>query len=151
MIRKACRADAKALLPMYEALHTLHANGQPDIFAKGKMPYNAKFIRDYIEDRSSFIFVFEDCGKIAGFCAAKLYGACYETEIKCICIDDIYVVPEQRGKGIATALFNETKKFAAENGCKKIDLCVWAFNKDAMRFYEKQGMTEQRRYLETDC
>lgn len=150
MIRKACRADAMALLPMFTQLHALHAKGQPGIFAGGKSPYNAKFIRDYIEDKSSFVLIFEDRGEIEGFCAAKLYNACYETGVKCICIDDIFVKPAHRHKGIATALFAGIKKYAAENGYEKIDLCVWSFNKDALTFYEKQGMTEQRRYLEID-
>ena len=40
------------------------------------------------------------------------------------------------------------KDLAKELDCDNIELNVWEFNESAMKFYEKMGMTTQRRFME---
>lgn len=58
---------------------------------------------------------------------------------KGIYLEDLYVTPEQRGKGIGLALFNQLKKLAKERNCGRLEWWVLDWNKDAIDFYEKQG------------
>lgn len=45
-------------------------------------------------------------------------------------------------------LVDFAKKFAKDNGCSRIELNVWAFNKEAYDFWANQGMKEQRHTME---
>jgi GNAT superfamily N-acetyltransferase len=56
-----------------------------------------------------------------------------------IWLDDLFVVPEQRGGGIGTALLVELARTAREEGCGRIDWTVAAANAPAIRFYQKHG------------
>ena len=67
---------------------------------------------------------------------------------KQILIDDIYVVPDYRRKGVAKALFNYVKSLAEKEKYEKIDLTVWSFNEEALIFYKSLGFTEQRKIME---
>ena len=45
-----------------------------------------------------------------------------------------------RGKHVGQMLHHATKELAADPGCHRITLNVWAFNESAKSFYEKMGM-----------
>lgn len=54
-------------------------------------------------------------------------------------VEDFYVVPEARGRGIARALFAELAKIAQANGWMRIEWSVTTSNIDAEAFYEGLG------------
>jgi len=60
--------------------------------------------------------------------------------MKNIEIDDLCVNEKYREKGIGKKLFEEIVIFGKENGVKCIELMVWEFNQDAIKFYESMGM-----------
>ena len=51
----------------------------------------------------------------------------------------MYVVPEQRGKGVNQLLLHDLISWARTNGLPEIHLTVYPDNKPAMRAYEKVG------------
>ncbi len=63
-------------------------------------------------------------------------------------IDDIYVDPEHRGKGIGKMLFKYIEEMLISKDAERIDLTVWSFNEDAMLFYESLGMKPHRIIME---
>ena len=111
-------------------------------------PYTEKFIKRALKDKSKKIIVAEENTAIIGLCAFGFNDNAYQTRKKQILIDDIYVVPDYRRKGVAKALFNYVKSLAEKEKYEKIDLTVWNFNKEAQSFYESLGFTEQRRIME---
>ena len=56
-------------------------------------------------------------------------------------LEDMVVLPEQRGLGIGSALLNAAISTARESGCLRITLLTDSDNETAHGFYEKQGFT----------
>ena len=52
-------------------------------------------------------------------------------------IEDLYIVPEYRGKGYGRALIDYLRAIAAERGCGRIEWWCLDENRDAIGFYEK--------------
>ena len=68
--------------------------------------------------------------------------------VKTVCLDNIYVLPEYRRRGIAAKLFDAVEQWAREQGAVRLDLHTWEFNKDAISLYRAMGMTPQRHVFE---
>ncbi|EGN92899.1 hypothetical protein SERLA73DRAFT_190505 [Serpula lacrymans var. lacrymans S7.3] len=52
-------------------------------------------------------------------------------------LEDLYVKPECRGKGIGKAFFGELGKIAQEKNCPRLDWSVLKWNQPSIDFYEK--------------
>ncbi len=62
-------------------------------------------------------------------------------------LEDIYVTPAHRGKGIGRALLAHLAQIAVDEGCPRFEWDVLAWNTPAIGFYEKLGahiLTEWR-------
>ncbi|XP_065899499.1 thialysine N-epsilon-acetyltransferase-like [Dysidea avara] len=62
-------------------------------------------------------------------------------------VDDLYVEPEYRGKGVATLFKNEICKVAAANDCHRIQWLVFDWNEEAFAMYEKWGSKRVPEYV----
>lgn len=51
-------------------------------------------------------------------------------------LEDLYVKPEHRARGIGKAFFAELGKIAQEKNCPRIDWSVLKWNKPSIDFYE---------------
>jgi GNAT superfamily N-acetyltransferase len=56
-----------------------------------------------------------------------------------IYIEDLYVNPEVRGKGIGKALFSYIARLAIKRKCCRIEWSVLHWNKPSINFYKKLG------------
>lgn len=54
-------------------------------------------------------------------------------------LEDLFVLPEQRGKGYGKALFEYLIRFAKEQGCGRFEWCVLNWNTPAIDFYKTFG------------
>jgi GNAT superfamily N-acetyltransferase len=54
-------------------------------------------------------------------------------------LEDLYVEPRLRGKGIGLALLRHLARIAAERGCGRVEWEVLDWNRPAIGFYEKLG------------
>jgi GNAT superfamily N-acetyltransferase len=54
-------------------------------------------------------------------------------------IEDLYVNPEHRGKGIGKALLTRVAAIAAAEGCSRLQWDVLEWNTPAIGFYEQMG------------
>lgn len=81
-------------------------------------------------------------GVAAGF---SLYFTSYSTwrGHHGIRLEDIYVTPKLRGKGIGKALLSHVAQVALEEGCPRLEWDVLKWNKPAIDFYESLGATQQ--------
>ena len=59
-------------------------------------------------------------------------------------IDEVYVKPKHRGKGVATILINEAIEWINAKNCSLVELDVKVQNKGAISLYKKIGFTEQK-------
>ena len=56
-------------------------------------------------------------------------------------LEDLYVQPAQRGKGIGEALLKHLARLAVNRGCGRFEWSVLDWNEGAIGFYEKMGAT----------
>lgn len=56
-----------------------------------------------------------------------------------IYLEDLFVLPEMRGKGIGKILFLELVKIANERNCGRVEWSVLNWNKPAIDFYKSMG------------
>ena len=61
------------------------------------------------------------------------------TNVNSFHISVVYVLPEARQRGVATALVQEALRWASEQGCGEADLNVLFNNEKARRLYKKIG------------
>lgn len=103
-----------------------------DGFVRGRRPYFETFIA-------------EQDGKPIGF---ALYAYLYST-FPCsptLYIEDIFVLPEERGKGAGKGLLVELARVAMKKGCGQMKWTVLDWNEPAFRFYRTLGAKEQREW-----
>jgi GNAT superfamily N-acetyltransferase len=56
-------------------------------------------------------------------------------------LEDLYVRPQHRGRGIGKALLQHLGALAVERGCGRFEWSVLDWNVDAIGFYERMGAT----------
>lgn len=56
-------------------------------------------------------------------------------------LEDLYVQPAWRGRGVGEALLKRLGALAVERGCGRFEWSVLDWNTSAIRFYEKMGAT----------
>jgi GNAT superfamily N-acetyltransferase len=64
-----------------------------------------------------------------------------------IYLEDLYVKPEHRGKGIGKALLDKLVATAKERNCARVEWVVLDWNKPAIDFYKNLGATEMSDWL----
>ncbi len=56
-----------------------------------------------------------------------------------IYLEDLFVVPEERGSGIGRSLLEHLARLAVDRGCGRLEWAVLDWNRDAIAFYERLG------------
>ena len=54
-------------------------------------------------------------------------------------VEDVFVEPEHRGRGIGRAFFRSMAKHALGNGCSRMEWSVLDWNEPSIRFYRAMG------------
>ena len=82
----------------------------------------------------------EEC---AGF---AVFFATYSTfsAQRGIYLEDLYVKPHLRGKGVGSALLERVAAIAVERGCARVEWRVLDWNEPAIRFYQNMGAEPRR-------
>lgn len=57
-------------------------------------------------------------------------------------VDDLVSLPDQRGKGLGSALLTELSAIGLDEGCRCLVLDTAATNTDARRFYKREGLID---------
>jgi ribosomal protein S18 acetylase RimI-like enzyme len=82
--------------------------------------------------------VADESGRLQGF--ASLY-ACLDTLLadRILVMNDLFVDPSVRSRGIGEALFNASLAYATAHGYARLDWVTAPDNQDAQRFYDRHG------------
>jgi GNAT superfamily N-acetyltransferase len=64
-------------------------------------------------------------------------------------IEDIFVLPEERGKGIGKALLVALARVANRKGCGRMEWAVLDWNAPAIEFYRKLGAKSRKEWILT--
>lgn len=90
------------------------------------------------ERPSAEALVVEVAGEVVGF---ALYFQNFSTFLgkPGIYLEDIYVRPTVRGRGIGKTLLTRVAQIAVERGCGRLEWSVLNWNEPAIRFYQSLG------------
>ncbi|HUM56408.1 MAG TPA: GNAT family N-acetyltransferase [Bacillota bacterium] len=69
------------------------------------------------------------------------------THGKSMVLDDLYIKPEERGKGYGKAALEQIEKFAKAKGCKRIQFQSELTNPNAREFYKAVGYIPSDMYF----
>lgn len=133
-IRPATRDDIPQILDFINAL-ALYEKLPNEVKATETTLEKTIFDEKYAE-----VFIAEYQGKPAGF---SLFFHNYSTWLAKpgIYLEDLFVYPELRGKGIGKALLKNLAKVAVERNCGRLEWSVLDWNTPAIDFYRSLGAT----------
>jgi len=64
-------------------------------------------------------------------------------------LEDLFVLPAERGNGAGRALLRALAKIAVRRGCGRMEWAVLDWNTPSIRFYQKLGATLRREWILT--
>jgi GNAT superfamily N-acetyltransferase len=140
-IRPATPADVPQILTFIREL-ALYEREPDAVFAT-----ESDLLRDGFGPTPRFTCVMADltseiATETVGF---ALYFTSYSTWLghHGIRLEDLYVTPTHRGKGIGKALLAHLARVAVDQGCPRLEWDVLTWNTPAIRVYEAIGATTQ--------
>jgi len=135
VIRTAVKEDCKAIRSLIQELAVYE-----------KMPDGPKISAQVLEEDGFGDNKFFHCllaeidSQSVGF---VLYNFSYSTwEGKMVYMDDLYVQPGHRSKGIGTKLWKALVKHALDIGCSRCHWNVLDWNKPSIDYYKRQGAVD---------
>lgn len=150
MIRKLELKDYDSAKKLVYQVHKIHYENRNDIYTDGN-PFPKEYFNNIINDNKYLNYVYEENNQILGLLIAskKTNNNVPIAKLRTTYfIDDIVVDNNYRRKGIGKILYNYLLEKAKNNKIDSIELNVWSFNKDAIKFYEELGMSVKNMKLE---
>jgi len=142
MIRPATPDDVPAIARLIRALAAYERLSDRVMFDEVKL-------REHLfgERRFAEVLLAEDEGVVAGF---ALYFHNYSTfqGKPGMYLEDLFVMPDHRGKGYGKSLLVALAKLALERGCGAVRWVVLKWNQPSINFYESLGATAMNEWTE---
>jgi GNAT superfamily N-acetyltransferase len=133
VVRPATASDAEAFLSLVDALADYEKLERPAPDARERL------LRDGFGDRSAFRpYLAELHGEPVGYAITFLTYSSFLAR-PTLYLEDIFVLPEARSRGVGKALFRLAAAEAVERGCGRMEWAVLDWNQLAIDFYERMG------------
>ena len=149
--RLATESDLPRVNELRAQVSELHAAARPDFFRPGFPDFLADFVHTIFADERKHILVAERAGEIVAFAVLaeiETPEMPHKPARRFLEVDELGVDEACRHQGVGRAFFEGIKSFARERGYDRIELNMWEFNEDALKFYEAVGFSTYRRYME---
>lgn len=133
MIRPAEPRDVPAIVRLIRALAEYERLSHAVVLDEAKLREHLFGARPYAE-----VLIAEEAGAAVGF---ALFFHNYSTFLgrPGIYLEDLFVLPECRGRGYGKALFVALARIAVERDCGRIEWSVLNWNEPAIGFYRSLG------------
>lgn len=133
--------DAKEIVEVSYQVAKMHDEAVPEYFKPIPKEEEMRNICEMFKDDRVTVFKAVKEGKICGFLFLEMIhrqskGLAFS---KLGNILNLGVDEACRGKGIGTELIEAAEDFIRQQGGEAIDMCVFAFNKKAIKLYERLG------------
>jgi GNAT superfamily N-acetyltransferase len=135
LIREARRDDADAILELVRALAEFERLPGPDATAA------ARFVEHGFGERPTFeALVAELDGEVIAY---AITFTTYSTFLMkpTLFLEDLFVHPRARRRGVATAIMERLRALAAARGCGRFEWMVLDWNTGAQALYDRVGAT----------
>ena len=143
--------DFDAVQEIFHTVHAMHQENRPDLYRKLDAPLSRTYYTQMVENPGGIALCAECGGKVAGvaytYMKAPTENPVMVPRITAF-MDDLAVHPDFRGQGIGRALLEESRRQALARGAVSLELMVWAFNQNAIEFYEHAGMAPRSMIME---
>ncbi len=142
IIRKAEIEDFNKIHRLIMQVHKLHVKERTDIY-KDVDPMNFEEFKNELSNNNNIYLVAQLENKIVGICFSQISEISNNKimkDRKILNIGDICVDEQYQRNGIGKKLYNQIVQIAKEKNIHNVELMVWAFNKNAIKFYENLGM-----------
>jgi GNAT superfamily N-acetyltransferase len=132
-IRPATPADVPTVLRFVKELATYER--EPDAVKATEADFERTLFgpRPYAE-----AVIAEDAGESVGFALFFHNFSTWEGKPG-VYLEDLYVTPQARGRGVGKALLAHLAKIAVERGCARLEWWVLDWNEPAIAFYRSLG------------
>ncbi|MCF4009968.1 GNAT family N-acetyltransferase [Rheinheimera sp. UJ63] len=132
-IRIATEADCALILAFIQGLAEYEKMADQVVATTEKLQQSL-----FGEKRAAEVVIAEYQGQPAGF---ALFFHNYSTFLAQpgLYLEDLFVLPEYRGKGLGKLLLSYLAKLAVERGCGRFEWSVLDWNQPAIDFYQAQG------------
>jgi GNAT superfamily N-acetyltransferase len=139
-VRKAVPADQDALLDLVDGLADYEKLSRPDAAARQRLMNDLFGSRPRIE---------AILGEFEG--RAVAFAIIFETyssflALPTLYLEDIFVLPSYRSKGIGSAIFHELIAEAHRRGCGRMEWSVLDWNALAIGFYDRLGARHMKEW-----
>jgi GNAT superfamily N-acetyltransferase len=133
LLRSATRDDVPVIAELIRGLARFEKLEQEVVMTDELLAAGLFGERPYAE-----VVLAEDDGRPVGF---ALFFHNFSTFLgrPGIYLEDLFVLPEQRGRGIGRMLLAHLARLAVERGCGRLEWAVLDWNRDAIKFYERLG------------
>jgi ribosomal protein S18 acetylase RimI-like enzyme len=132
-VRRATIADLDTVTLLFDAYRQFYQ--QP-----GDLSAACTFLRDRLTRGESVIFLATEQGSSAGLGFTQLYPSFSSVAMRSIWIlNDLFVIPEARRRGVGRALMETARLHAVETGAKRLTLATAPTNRPAQILYESLG------------
>jgi ribosomal protein S18 acetylase RimI-like enzyme len=139
--RKEDAAETARLWMRSAEEHTAHDRVYQT--APGAEKTMRRFLADVANSGYSFLFVVAAGDRTVGFISGELrQGSPTFLPKTWASVDDVFVEPEYRNRGMGRALLQSVQSWARERGADGISLQVAAANTRGRKFYEDLGFRE---------
>ena len=140
-VRKASIVDYDSVLPLFEAFYREEGFGH----AVNRVAGN---LRQILHRDDTCVLVAEEAGEAVG---AGSMSTAFGLEVGLYAeLEDLYVHPDHRGKGVAAALIEASCEWARSIGCHDIEIVVTRHGREKaglVPFYTRHGFEDVDRMI----
>ena len=138
------------LQPLWESLSRHHAEVAPELAVLGEVRAEADswavrrdLYEEWLKDPNAFVLIAESQGDPVAYAVVQVRGPeeTWATGDRVAQLETLAVLPGHRGQGIGTALVERMHEELRRLGASHYVVSVIASNADAVRFYERLGLT----------
>ncbi len=138
-IRTATLGDLETLVPLFEGYREFYAQAPDAERTRG-------FLGERLALGDSVIYLAERAGQAVGF--VQLYPVFSSTRCRRLwLLNDLYVSPGGRGRGVARALMAAARAHAEATGACGLELATARTNAPAQRLYQSLGWVRDEVFL----
>jgi len=133
MIRQAKAADVPVIAQLIRGLAEYEKLAHEAVLKEADLERHL-----FGPNPSAEVLLAEDEGRVVGF---ALFFRSFSTFLALpgLYLEDLFVLPEARGRGHGKALFTALARLAVERGCGRFEWSVLDWNTPALDFYKHQG------------
>jgi ribosomal protein S18 acetylase RimI-like enzyme len=137
-IRRAVLRDVEALVPLFDSYRQFYEQSSNPELAR-------RFLSERLERGESTVFIAEDGRRAVGFAQSfPMFSSVSAARI--YVLNDLFVAPEARRRGVGQALLAASLEFARAVGAARVTLSTSVTNCPAQALYEATGWEKETDY-----